>query len=494
VKAHALRYAAAWLILLGTPLHAAAAANYVTYHYDNARNGWNDRETVLNQSTVLRLKKIADYTLDGEVDAQPLYLNGVAYVATENDTLYAVSPRRGVLWRRHYGSPVPDRYAGRCQATAPVIGIQSTPVIDAASGTIYLVAATLRRGTPAFTLRAVHAATGMDVRSADISALVRNTLVHRQRASLLLSGGYVYVAFAGACDRNVSSTVGRIFAFGANTLRLGAQFATTDSPACGGFHYGTIWGLGFGPAADSDGNLYVSTGNGCIDYRSAVHGGYSDAVLRLTPDLRLLDTRNALFAPCNAVEDNRHDQEIGSAGVMLAPGMPFAIAGGKTGVTYVLDAHHLGGFHACPDHVVFERETSWGLWGGPAAWSSGGRAYVAVAGTGPDGLRVFELSLHGVLQLSGETHERLFNGGQSIVVSSDRRASRTSVVLWTLTRPATGTICLRAYDPLHLRRPLFSAAAGTWANRYGYAAGSPTVVDGYVFVATNEELTIWKAP
>jgi hypothetical protein len=378
--------------------------------------------------------------------------------------------------------------------TAPVIGIQSTPVIDGATGTLYLVAYTLTGGKPAFTLHAVNSASGDDRRSADISVQIGNTSVHRQRAGLLLSNGYVYVALAGACDRNASSTIGRIFAFDASTLRLRAAFATTDSPGCEAFHYGTIWGLGFAPAADPAGDVFVSTGNGCIDYARVPNGAYSDAVLRLTPDLRLTDSHSALFAPCTAVNDNRHDQEMGSAGVLLAPGTPFAVAGGKNGVTYVLNQRHLGGFHACPDRVAFERETSWGLWGGPAAWRSGGRTYLAIAGIGPDGLRVFAVSNVGALQLVSETRERLFDGGESIAVSSDRNGTPSSVVLWVLTRPASGTIYLRAYDPHALRRPLISVPAGSWANPYGYAGCVPAVDGGYVFVATNKELTIWTAP
>jgi len=489
--ARGIRVACLVLATLSAPL-GAAATGYTTYHFDNARDGWNNDETRLNQTTVRSLQRIGDYALDGEVDAQPLYARGIAYVATENDTLYAIDPRRGVRWQRHFGTAVSDRYVGNCRATAPVIGISGTPVIDSSRNTLYLVAFTVSDGRAAYTLHAVNAANGKEVRSVDISPYVRDTRAHRQRAGLLLSHGSIYVAFGGFCDHQAATTYGRVLAFDATTLAPRGAFVTTASPLCSGFHYGTIWGLGFAPAADSAGNVFLSTGNGCIDYNRLPNGGYSDAVLRLTPDLRLRDTHASLFAPCTAVDDNRHDQEVGSAGVLLAPDTQFAIAGGKNGVTYVLNRENLGGFRShCPDRAVSEAETSWGLWGGPASWHSGNVTYVALAGTGPDGLRVYALAETGELKLRSETRERLFNGGQSAIVTSDPAATPRSLLLWTLTRPTTGTVYLRAYDALDVRRRLLSVAAGSWGNPYGYAGNSPTVADGYVFVATDKVLTVW---
>jgi outer membrane protein assembly factor BamB len=483
-------------VLLGT--------GYPTYHFDNARTGWNNGETALSIRTVPGLKKYADYGLDGEVDAQPLYLHAeyvpaahrkepIVYVTTENDTLYAFSPAQGLLWKRHFGTPVPATWAGNCIATAPVIGITSTPVIDVRRDTLYLVAYTLDGGKPAYTLHAVSPATGEEKATADISNRTGDTSVHRQRAGLLESSGSIYVAFAGFCDHHAGTTYGRILAYSADTLAFEHDFITTRSPRCGNVHMGTIWGEGFAPAADGDGNVYFSTGNGCIDYGRVPDGGYADAVLRLTPGLSLTSTGSALFAPCTAVNDNRHDQEMGSGGVVLVPGTRFAIAGGKNGMTYVLDRAHLGGFHTpCPDRVVYELQTNWGVWGGPVVWKSGPRAYVAIPGTGPHGVREFELDPQsGTLQLRSETGVFLRNGGESAIVTSDRAGSRQSLVLWLLTRPTTGVMYLQAYDALDLRHRLVSVAAGQWDNSGGYAGVSPTVVDGYVFVATDKRLTVW---
>ncbi|HZT13817.1 MAG TPA: PQQ-binding-like beta-propeller repeat protein, partial [Candidatus Baltobacteraceae bacterium] len=255
---------------------------YTTFHFDNRRSGWNNRETMLVPARMRDVRMLARFELDGEVDAQPLYHKGVAFVVTDNDTLYAISPTRGLLWKRHFGTAVAAAYAGRCRATAPSIGIQSTPVIDPASGTIYLVTYTLEHGVPAYTLRAVSTASGAERRRVDISKAVGNTYVHRQRAGLLESGGTIYIGFAGFCDHNASTTYGRMLAYSARDLAFAGSFVTTSSPACVDVHMGTIWSMGFAPAADARGNVYFATGNGCIDYSRVPDGGYSDAVLRLT--------------------------------------------------------------------------------------------------------------------------------------------------------------------------------------------------------------------
>jgi hypothetical protein len=485
--------AGALLALLLLCPRFASATDYTTYHFDNARDGWNDAEVALTQTSVSHLTRSGDYPLDGVADAQPLYYHGLVYVATENDTVYAVDPRRGVVWRRHLGTPVPSRYVAGCAAVASTIGIQGTPVIDVAHATIDLVAYTLERGIPQYSLRALSLASGAQVRDADISREAGNTRTQRQRVGLLQASGAIYVAFGSFCDRGFTDTYGRIAAFDAASFAPRSTFVTTSSPRCRDYHAGTFWALGFAPAADARGNLYVATGNGCIDYRRIPNGGYSDAVLRLTPELRLTDLHGAFFAPCTALEDNRHDQEIGSAGVTLIPGTRFAIAGGKTGVTYVLDQAQLGGYHApCPDRIVYERATSNGLWGGPAAWISGSQTFIAVAGDGPQGLREYAIAPSGRLTIRAETGVTFENGGEFPVISSNGSNDPQSSLLWVLTRPTTGTVYLEAYAATNLHHRLFCAAAGSWSNPGAYMDATPTVADGRVFVATDRELTVWS--
>ena len=84
-----------------------------TWHNDIARTGLNAGETSLTPTNVTSATfgKQSTVPTDGAVDAQPLYLSGltigtqthdVLYVATENDTVYALDASSGTqLYGRH---------------------------------------------------------------------------------------------------------------------------------------------------------------------------------------------------------------------------------------------------------------------------------------------------------------------------------------------------------------------------------------------------------
>ena len=91
--------------------------------------------------------------LDGRVDAEPLFLSNQAidgqgharrvYVATENNSLYALDAAAGtVLWQRNFGPPVPDSYKSGDDNVYPVMGILGTPTIDRNLNALFVVADT----------------------------------------------------------------------------------------------------------------------------------------------------------------------------------------------------------------------------------------------------------------------------------------------------------------------------------------------------------------
>ena len=154
-------------------------ANVLTYHNDIGSNGLNASETSLTPNNVVvnSFGKLHTVAVDGQVYAQPLVetavtiavgvntspgatgSHDVVFVATEHDSLYAIdaSANSGVvLWKRNFLdlnvaanntlsataiNSVPNGDTGTGDITVEV-GITGTPVIDASTGTLYVVAKT----------------------------------------------------------------------------------------------------------------------------------------------------------------------------------------------------------------------------------------------------------------------------------------------------------------------------------------------------------------
>jgi outer membrane protein assembly factor BamB len=297
---------------------AAGDGDWTTYHRDNARSGY-----LAGLADPTRLTRAWGARLDGAVYAQPLVVGDRVLVATEADSLYALSLRTGqVQWRTTVGEPVPLSKLP-CGNIDP-LGITGTPVYDPATGLVFAVAEVTG---PAHLLVGVDARTGrVRVRRAADPPGV-DPRPHQQRAALALSAGRVYVAYGGLLG-DCGDYRGRVVASrtdGRGPL-LAFQVPTSRE--------GGVWGAS-GPAVDASGDLYVAVGNG-----AATGGAWdrSDSVLRLSPELRLEDG----FAPTRWPQDNAADADLGSMGPMLLPG-GLVFAAGKAGLGYLLRAGRLGG-------------------------------------------------------------------------------------------------------------------------------------------------------
>ena len=139
--------------------------NVTLYRYDAVGSGADPNETVLTPANVVAGSFGKQFTtaVDGQVLAQPLYMSGlnitagpyagthnVVFVATENDSLYAIDAGSGqVLWHDSFlvstssvtvtAMPSSDVNSGDI---TPEIGITGTPAIDAGTGYLFVVAKT----------------------------------------------------------------------------------------------------------------------------------------------------------------------------------------------------------------------------------------------------------------------------------------------------------------------------------------------------------------
>src|ERR1019366_5818832 len=138
-----------------------------TYHYDNLRTGWNQQETTLSATNFpANFGILHTVPLDEQVDAQPLLVPGmtiaggthdVVYVATENNTVYAIDASSGaILLQRNLGTPVPTPLG--CTNNSQNGWINSTPVIDPAAKTLYVIAY-VNGSPPTYQLHALNLST-----------------------------------------------------------------------------------------------------------------------------------------------------------------------------------------------------------------------------------------------------------------------------------------------------------------------------------------------
>jgi outer membrane protein assembly factor BamB len=282
--------------------------------------------------------------LDGAIYAQVLVHGDRAFVATENDTVYALDARSGnVVWQTHVGEPVP-RSSLPCGNIDPT-GITSTPALDPTAGLLYAVAFVQ---PPHHELYAFEVATGRVRFHQPIDPPGASPLPHQQRAALSLAQGTVYVPYGGLFG-DCGNYHGWVLAASASD---GRQTAVYQVPTQ---REGAIWAPA-GATIDAAGNLYVTTGNG----DSTSQFDYANAVIRLSPDLKMQDW----FAPTDWADLSRRDADLGSIGPTLIEERGLVFQAGKTGIGYLLRADHLGNIGG----QLFQAQVCNGAYGGTAHW------------------------------------------------------------------------------------------------------------------------------
>jgi hypothetical protein len=509
----------AWAL---APCAPAGATDYTTANFDNSRDAWNSNETFLSPANVGSIQPVFSSGLGGDdVDAQPLYLSNenttvgttnVVYVATEENHIYALSPRLGGqnVWGSvpQYGPPV-STYNWGCKNTWPSLGITSTPVIDTSTDTLYFVTENQEGSSIRWHLRAVSAGTGVEKFGSPSPSILADSdgMKYKQRPALTLANGMIYIAFGSNCDGNASTTFGKIFAYNASNLQLQYAYTPTEhftDGSCSSFYLGTVWASS-GPAADANGNLYFTTGNGCIDLSVAFPKGLGMSLVRMSPQLTLPsgNINSDTWQPCTAQSLSSKDLDYGSGGVALHTdsysGWNLIESGGKDGNTYFHNyGGNLGGYSYNPclhlPGVLSHQVTNNGLWGSPALFSGpDGYTWTAIAGNnGALGVwRLLCCNGNGDLQqvTSGGSYP---NGGTSPFVTSNGTASG-SYLVWAVQRTTYGTLPLQVWNP-ETGQLLYSNALGNWRNSYGYAILAPAVVDGYAIFASYGTLFVMTAP
>jgi hypothetical protein len=497
----------------------AHAADVTTHHYDTLRTGWNAAETVLTPAAVsgASFQLSTTVSLDEQVDAQPLLLQAqsipgqgthdVVYVATEGDTVYGIDAASGaILMSRSLGTPVPyTALPGGCNNNSDVVGINSTPVIDPTTGTLYVIAYTYESSQPVYRIHALSVTTLAD-RVAPVVVTASASLTNgdtytftpvssRQRSALLLANGTVYAGFASFCDNNANESRGWVL--GWNTRSLVPLPANTLINKLGTsahqFFLSSIWMAGAGLAANSAGNLYFVTSN--TDYNGKEYNpvtNVAESAVQISPDLL---TVQSLFTPLNQASLDRDDNDFGSGGILLLPpqagsSTDLATAAGKDGILYLLNADNLGSGKSAP----LDKVKIGGCWCSESYYTSSNGAGRVVA-SGGNNLTIWGVKTGATPKLVPLATSGSIANGQdpgSFTTISSNGTSAGSVVLWTVGRPTDNSpASINLYAFSESGQQLFSGVAGTWPNTGGDADLVPVVANGRVYVASYQSLAIY---
>jgi outer membrane protein assembly factor BamB len=305
----------------------AGSGSWTVYHGDPGGTGVAPPTSAVDTTTTRWTSPV----LDGQLYGEPLVYAGRVYVATENDTVYALSAATGaVAWSAHLGRPVP---AGSlpCGDISPTVGITGTPVIDPSRGEIFVVADELTGGSPAHRLVGLSTASGRIEMSQDVDPPGAVPADLLQRTGLTLDAGRVVFGMGGNYG-DCATYRGRVVAV-RETGGTPRYFTVDAAP---GENQGAVWMGGAAPVVDANGDIWVSTGNGSVySYQHAYDD--SDSVLELSSSLRLLQ----FFAPTTWATNNSRDLDMSTAPVLLPDGQ--VVLAGKSRIVYLLSGAHLGG-------------------------------------------------------------------------------------------------------------------------------------------------------
>ncbi|MGA9040360.1 MAG: hypothetical protein WB421_07485 [Terriglobales bacterium] len=556
----------------GASVAVSDLAGVFTYHNDLSRDGANTQEYALTTSTVDQsaFGKLFSCPVDGAIYTQPLWvpaltINGtihnVIFVATQNDSAYAFDADASPcvqLWKAplldtmHGGTTgetsVVWSDVGFCYGDVyPEVGVTGTPVIDPATGTIYLVAASEIPGTgsgncslPPLTfyhrLHALDITTGNEKFSAPVTIAATipgtgdgssggmvsfNSQLHHQRSGLALSNGVVYVSFAAHEDQTPYH--GWLIGYKASNVQQQVSVFNTTPNGLGGAD-GGIWAGGGAPAVDSTGDVYVTTGNGVFDQSSgmSMENDYGDSVLRLTPAAGVTPNGQNLqlagwFTPYDELTLEQNDTDLGSGGPVLLPdqtaGPKHVLAElGKDGVVYLINRDSMGTYNPSNNNQIPQYfGATGGFWGTAAFWQNS--LYFAGAG---DVLKQFTLDPNtGLFSTSASSQSSQAYGFPDASPSISSQGSSNGMVwaidagLYGYASPnANGTNCyqspvpaactgpaiLHAYDATNLMIEKWNSTQA--ANNRDQAGNAvkfvpPTVANGKVYVSTRTEVDVY---
>jgi len=509
------------LSLISAPV--VDAADVLTYHNDIGRTGQNLNEPTLTPSNVKSstFGRLFTISVDGKVDAQPLYVSSVAIsgqgthnlliAATEHGSVYAFDADTGSqIWKvstlKSGESTSDDR---GCSQVTPEIGVTATPAIDRTrgpNGAIYLVAMSkdgsgnyfqrlhaldLTTGAELFggptTVQATYPGTGDNSSNGIVTFDAKQ---YKERPGLLLLNGLVYTAWGSHCD--AQPYTGWVMGYDAGTL---AQTTVLNVVPNGG--EGGIWMAGAGIASDSSGNIYVLDGNGDFDTTLSsngfpANGNFGNAFLKISTSggLGVAD----YFEMNNEAQENGSDTDLGSGGALVLPDQTdntgkawhLAVGAGKDGNLYLVNRDSMGQFTSNNGNIYQELAGALpgGIWAMPAYFN--GRIYY-----GPVGSPIFAFQFSNAKLLTSAAAQTSNSFGYPGAIPSISANNTSNGIVWAA--ESTNPAVLHAYDAGTLLELYNSNQAASSRDHFG--AGNkfiaPMITNGKVYVGTTSSVGVF---
>jgi len=509
------------------PGTSTSSIDVITYHYDNGRTGQNLNETALTPANANSTKfgKLGSFSVDGKVDAQPLYLSGVTisgqsknvlYVVTEHGSVYAFDAdtvngaTATFLWKTSTllaGETTSDNRG--CGQVSPEIGITATPVIDRTrgpNGAIYVVAMSkngsgnyfqrlhaldLATGAELFggpmTIQATYPGTGDNSSGGNV---VFDPKQYKERPGLLQISGTIFTTWSSHCDARPYTSW--VMAYNASTLAQTSVLNLVPNGSEGG-----IWMAGTAPAADSSGNMFFIVGNGDFDTSLnasglPTNGNCGNCFVKLTTNgsLKLAD----YFTPHNTVAESNADEDFGSGGGILLVDVTdssgntrhLSVGAGKDSIIYVVDRDNMGKFNSSTDQIYQEisGQLGGGVYSMPAYFN--GTVYYGAVG---DALKAFKVtSAKLATNPSSQSTAHFAYPGTTPSVSAN---GTTNGIVWAVENGSTGV--LHAYDATNLTNELYNSNQAA-NNRDQFSDNkfiTPMVANGKVYVGTPNSVVVF---
>ncbi len=524
----------------------ASPVAMLTFHNDNTRQGANTNETSLTWANVNQnnFGKLFSYAVDGYVYAQPLVMPGVAIpgkgvhdvvlVATEHNSVYAfdadsnAGTDAGLLWQRRLGTaaPMSPEYGARYHREGntdlvPEAGITGTPVIDPATGTLFVdvfsrevagdsvnyyhrihaldIATGQERAFSPVVVSAAVPGTGAD----SVNGLVTfNAKQHLQRPALTLAGGILYVAYGSHADTDPYH--GWIIGYNPADLQLLTNYVFNTKPNATRAEFGShagegaLWMGGNGLVVDARTNLYFEVANG--SFSADKNGGdYGDSFIKLNTTAGLLVAD--YFTPHDQAAMQASDADLGSGGPMLLPDSvgstahPHLIVGaGKPGIIHLLDADDMGKYNSTNDSQIVQELTG-AIGGGSYATPAYFNHRIYYTGK-TDNVKAFDIA-DGVItpEPSSKSPTALgpFTGSPTVSANGTNDG-----IAWVIDPGAynnKGPGVLHAYNAGNLAEELYNSSQNLTRDNPGGAVKmtTPTVANGKVYVGAEYQISVYGA-